>query len=421
MKKFRVNLKTRVDNAQIKRATSSSGADVIIVPSVTLPDNIIMNRILYPADEIEKSYKTLEGTLAPLGHPKAGNKLLNAAHPQAINGFHIGAHNENVRREGGKVYLDKVIDVNCAERTEGGRRVLDAINKGQPIHTSTGLTLKAEAANHPDYDFIARNMVFDHDAILLDEEGAATPSDGVGMMVNGKEMQVQNLDLSKALLHPDESHKQRLDRARQALKDSYVLDMSDKHIIYESYQNDATKYLAYEYEDDGQVITLGQSQEVTSHTSWLSKLPVIGRVAKLLTEEKKPTTSDFAPVYETNLKGKSMDKEEMKEFLAANNMALAEALAKTLAESLKPVTESISALHDTLNANKRAEEDSKRNALKKHIGEKAANALAGEALIEAYNSLQVGNPQGLNTNANLGDGEQLIDQYLKAAPDALKD
>lgn len=74
-----------------------------------------------------------------------------------------------------------------ANRSEGGRAVLAAIEKGEPVHTSTGLYCIPEAANGSvDYKFVARSIEFDHDAILLDEEGAATPAQGVGMMVNAK-------------------------------------------------------------------------------------------------------------------------------------------------------------------------------------------------------------------------------------------
>src|SRR5690606_17598698 len=108
--------------------------------------------------------------------------------------------NANVRREKGRVFLDKVIDVERANQSEGGRRVLEAIDKGKPVHTSTGLLCNLEAVSGDvDYKFNARNIEFDHDAILLDEEGAATPDQGVGMMVNaaGKEIAVINSTLTE--------------------------------------------------------------------------------------------------------------------------------------------------------------------------------------------------------------------------------
>lgn len=126
-------------------------------------------------------------------------KFISARDPEGINVGYIGAWNENVRREGGRVLLDKVIDVEVANRSEGGKAVLAAIDAGGPIHTSTGLLCTLEAANGAQHKHIARSIVFDHDAILLNEEGAATPEKGVGMLVNAKgeqeEIEVVNSSL----------------------------------------------------------------------------------------------------------------------------------------------------------------------------------------------------------------------------------
>lgn len=182
----RVNIRTLANTAAIRRE-KRNGRDVIIVPSATLPDDVVMNGILYPAAEIAKSFKTLERTPAPLGHPAINGKFLSARDPEGINGHYIGAWNENVRQEKGRVFLDKVIDVEFANQSPGGKRVLNAIDKGEAVHTSTGLLAMLDAANGDvDYKFTARDIEFDHDAILLDEEGAATPDQGVGMMVNAK-------------------------------------------------------------------------------------------------------------------------------------------------------------------------------------------------------------------------------------------
>lgn len=190
----RVNIRTLANTAAIRRE-KRNGRDVIIVPSATLPDDVVMNDILYPAAEIAKSFKSLERTPAPLGHPSVNGKFLSARDPEGLNQGWIGAWNENVRQEVGRVLLDKVIDVAVANQSEGGKRVLSAIEAGDAVHTSTGLLAIMDAANGDvPYKFTARDIEFDHDAILLDEEGAATPEQGVGMMVNsaGKEIQVVN-------------------------------------------------------------------------------------------------------------------------------------------------------------------------------------------------------------------------------------
>lgn len=200
-KTVRVNIRS-VANAAAVRKEKRNGRDVVIVPSATLPDDIVMNDILYPASEIAKSFKSLDRTPAPLGHPTINGKFVSARDPEGINIGWIGAWNENIRQEKGRVLLDKVIDVERANQSEGGRAVLAAIEAGGPIHTSTGLLCMLDAANGDvDYKHTARDIVFDHDAILLDEEGAATPEQGVGMLVNAKgeteEIEVINSTLTE--------------------------------------------------------------------------------------------------------------------------------------------------------------------------------------------------------------------------------
>lgn len=205
-KQVRVNIRTAVNSSKIRRERRD-GRDVIIVPSATLPDGVVMNGIRYPAEEIEKSYASLDGTPAPLGHPTINGSFVSASDPRGmVRGF-VGAWNENARREGGRVLLDKVIDVEYATNSPGGKTVLDAIEKGDPINTSTGLLCNLEACSGEQEDgakHVARNMIFDHDAILIGEDGAATPEQGVGMLVNkavdshGDEIEVINSALDDA-------------------------------------------------------------------------------------------------------------------------------------------------------------------------------------------------------------------------------
>ena len=189
----RINIRS---NAVSKpREEMRNGRKVVIVSSATMPDGIIMNEILYPAEEIAKSFDSLDRAPAPLGHPMVNKMFVSARDPEGINANWVGAWNENVRQDGGRVLLDKVIDVEVANRTEAGRGLMLAINNGQPIHTSTGLLANLDTApDGSDAKFVATDIVFDHDAILMNEDGAATPEQGVGMFVNsaGNEIEVIN-------------------------------------------------------------------------------------------------------------------------------------------------------------------------------------------------------------------------------------
>lgn len=192
---------SKVNKSNIKRQTID-GIEHIIVSSYTLPDDIVMNDVLYPASEIEKGYRSLERTLAPVEHPmNSHGEYISATDPYAINNYYAGAWNMNVTRENGRVHVEKHINVAEALKTDRGKRLLDRINeletseKPRPIHTSVGVFLEVEKcggkkkrmnAAGQEYTMIGRNLLMDHDSILLDSVGAATPEQGVGMAVNNE-------------------------------------------------------------------------------------------------------------------------------------------------------------------------------------------------------------------------------------------
>ncbi|MDX0610767.1 hypothetical protein GOC90_25425 [Sinorhizobium medicae] len=228
MKHVRVNVRS-VANTKAVRKEKRNGRDVVIVPSATLPDDIIMNGIRYPADEIGKSFAGLNRTPAPLGHPMINGKFVSARDPEGINVGYIGAWNENVRRENGRVFLDKVIDIEVANRSPGGKEVLAAIEKGEPVHTSTGLLANLEAvANASDHKHIARNIEFDHDAILLGEVGAATPDQGVGMLVNAQGEQTEIEVINSAIQEAERDIDWAMDSLARALEKRQRAGLLDK-------------------------------------------------------------------------------------------------------------------------------------------------------------------------------------------------
>lgn len=211
-KKLLVNFVSKVNASGIRRETRS-GHEYVIVPSRTLPANTVMNGGLYPKAERDASFNNLEGTHAPIGHPKsADGNYISATSPEAISlNYSIGAINENVRlnEQLDVIELDKAIPVTKAMETDKGRDLLNRINmlekgKGDPIHTSTGVFLEVEQLDSPqvneagdEYTWVASNMQWDHDAILLNEIGANQPHQKVGMFTNsnGEECEALQVNL----------------------------------------------------------------------------------------------------------------------------------------------------------------------------------------------------------------------------------
>lgn len=188
---MRVNIQTAVNSAKI----SKSGDTYTIRDVVPIVDDIVMNGIAYPAPEIAKSYQSLNNTAAPAGHPRdsAGN-FVSAADAVAMQQYWVGAAVTNARKDGESVLVDITVNANQAAAMDAGKRLLERLdaaiagNAGEPIHVSTGVFLRKKAAKGTSkgkaYNAIASDMTFDHLAILLDEQGAGTPEEGVGMWLN---------------------------------------------------------------------------------------------------------------------------------------------------------------------------------------------------------------------------------------------
>lgn len=193
-----------VNRANIKRETRK-GVEHIVLTSFTIPPNIVMNGGLYSTEERDKSFETLNRTPVTIEHPEIDGVFVSANDPETDFDFRFGAFNENARiTDDNRIALDKVINVQKALMTEKGKRLLDRIEEietnedARPIHTSVGVWLDAEEVKlstnerGQEYTWLAKNMIFDHDAILLDSVGASTPDQGTGIGVNKENVKVQH-------------------------------------------------------------------------------------------------------------------------------------------------------------------------------------------------------------------------------------
>jgi len=383
----RVNVRVAVNAASIRRE-QHNGREHIVVPSFTLPDGVVMNNGLYPKEEIDKAYAGLEGTLAPLSHPMVDGDYVSARQPEAINAYHVGAWNRNVQRVGNRVSIEKWIDVEFAKNSENGRALLEAIDKQEPIHTSTGIFLDREMTPNADgYGWIARNMQFDHDAILIGETGAATPEDGVGMMVNktfviNSAIPVVNED---AL---DDSYGEKLAILSEAVKErfatsdsyAYVQDFDDRALVYCT--PEGMYSIDYHFEGDNPILT-GESRTVVAETSYKVKTnSVMGRLRSVL---EYFSTKTNQPVVQVNTpEEQDMTPEEVQAIVDKAVGAAVDAVNLKLDSSeaqVKSLKEALQANSDSLLKDKRA-------AVAKVHGEVVANALSGEALDAMFASVQ---------------------------------
>lgn len=364
---------------------SIGGVEHIRVTSYTLPDDIVMNRGLYPSEEVAPIIESLNNTLAPIGHPTDENgQYISANLPEAIHNFHGGAFNANVTREGNRYRVDKMINVQEAMKSDRGKRLLDRINEletsdtPRPIHTSVGVWMTPEELEEPkvnaagdEYDWIGRNMVIDHDAILLDEAPAANPSQGVGMAINadGKTFQVESvvLDTTDKKLSDNEMSFEERRNALQSLLENmindpeqwvYVMDFYDDRVIYKV---DGGEIMAVDYSKDevsGQLSIVGipQPQAVT----YIPKVNQKGDVMKeLILNALKAKGIDIEGLSDDQLLAKYNELQANDDTPPADNGNNDDVDAVTAAvnAAVTPLVEKVDAIETRLNANTNAEVD----------------------------------------------------------------
>jgi hypothetical protein len=187
----RVHIVTTVN----ARNVSKTGGTYTIRDVCGAVDGIVMNGMLYPGDQLAKSAPTLNGKPAPAGHPKnPDGQYISAANGDALLSSYVGSACRNARHVGGRTLVDIIVNEAQARAMPDGVAIverLDAAIAGtsvEPIHVSTGLLCEPITANGTSggkaYERIATNIQYDHLAILLHEQGAGTPADGVGMWLN---------------------------------------------------------------------------------------------------------------------------------------------------------------------------------------------------------------------------------------------
>uniref|UniRef100_A0AAU8GGI8 Portal protein n=1 Tax=Salmonella phage vB_STmST19_KE13 TaxID=3161167 RepID=A0AAU8GGI8_9CAUD len=398
--KLQVNVLTTINSASnISEQIIDGDPHYVIKNVVPVVDDVVMNNGLYPGEEIRKSYHGLDGKPAPYNHPMIDGKYVSASMTRAANQFSVGAWIENSSHDGSKALVDLKVNKVIAERSEKGQELLSRIEAlmnsaedAEPIHVSTGLLLNREAAEGTSkgkkYTWIARNMEWDHLAILPPGvPGAGTPEDGVGIFAtNGEQIERITVNLEDSTV-PDESankinYKSWLHKAINYITNKSELSFENiseqiRQTLKAEVGEDVWPYIVAVYDDRVGFEIKGQIfQQFYIVEDDVVKL-VGERVKAVYKTELEPVKSTEGEISMTN-----------------------EELQAVLADALKPVQESLTAvnqkltdieaenvkLKEQLQANTEQEETAMRAAIiaELKLPESAVNALKGEALRETY-------------------------------------
>jgi hypothetical protein len=281
---------------------SKDGSTYTILDVVGAVDDIVMNSRLYPADQLKAAAATLEGKPAPAGHPKnSAGQAISALNGEALASAWIGSYVRNARHEAGRTIADVVVNEAQARAHPDGAKLIERLdaaiagNNAEPIHVSTGLMMDPIIANGESlgkrYSSIVTNIRYDHLAILLNEQGAATPDQGVGMFLNsaGEAEQVEEVVVNtdpedmrtrgllgwiKRLIgnESEMSFDDIAEKVREALpQNSWLREVYSKYVIYVTdIDGRDSAYFQQDYAIDssGSVSLLGSPVEVTRRVEY---------------------------------------------------------------------------------------------------------------------------------------------------------
>ncbi|MDA4777468.1 DUF2213 domain-containing protein [Enterobacter hormaechei] len=441
MKRNRVNVLTVVNSASNITTETIDGKPHIVVRGITpVVDDIVMNRKLYPAAEIEKAYNTLERNPMPLGHPKVDGKHVSARDVRAVNEYHVGAWLQNVSHKDGKVTGDMYVNRQYAESSEKGKRLINRLDEmlagtnSDPIHISTGLLYSGIAANGESkgkkYNEIATNMMFDHVAVLLDERGAGTPEEGVGIFVNseGNEQQIEvarladGIDctrdglINKTKFFFTNASNFSFDDIQRAISEKLREGRSDDNWLWPEsvwpdtfvYRDDS-RYFKQKYiiDDDGKAQFVGEPVEVVrKQPEYEIKTngendPMKQLIINALQAAGKPTEgksdAELMDAYNQMATEKAAKTETPEEKAAREKKEADDKKAKEQATNsedmpawAKLLTEQVTAINSQLNANSDKEKGEKRAAVKlaMNMSDEEVADLDGKALDAMYAKCQ---------------------------------
>jgi len=369
MKKTRIHILSAVNAANV----SKDGGMYTIKDVCGAIDGIVMNSALYPAEELRNSAASLEGKPAPAGHPKDGDgRFISALNGAALLNSYIGSVCTNARHEGGRTLVDIVVNEAQARAHPDGVKLVERLdaaitgNNADPIHVSTGLLCKMLTANGESggkrYTRIATGIQYDHLAILLNERGAGTPEDGVGMFLNsdGQEVEVETVEVNeraidrrfegvtgwirKLLGNSDLSFDQIYEGLRAVLPEgAWPREVFSRYCIYMS-SDDRLFQQDYAIDSSGSVALIGQPVEVIRKVEY----------EPISNQEKVDAVKDkiLAALNAAGIKTEGLDESQL---LAAYNSMV-----------IKPVEEKLTAANAqiaTFEANARAAEEAEASAL----------------------------------------------------------
>ena len=167
------------------RYETLDGSKFLVVPVVMALPDVVMNDALLPVEEYFAP--AWNGVPVTVGHPDKDGEFLSANTPEGIKDWSVGMIFNTIADDEG-LRAEAWVSVGKANKIHPG--LIKLLEAEKPLDVSTGFFSDAEmtggVVNGESYEFIHRNVRPDHLALLPDDEGACSFSDGCGVRANNR-------------------------------------------------------------------------------------------------------------------------------------------------------------------------------------------------------------------------------------------
>lgn len=176
--------------ATVRRVTEGNKKFIVVPTTILLPKVLRGSKgnLYYPPEEIAKSVQSWNGIpLITPAHPTLNGQPILGMSPQAWARFEVGRFYGSTLNNKGGIDGESWFDEEEVRAKEP--RLLDRLNSKLNIDVSTGLRHSLEfhekrVHEGKEYEATVRNFRPDHIAVLMDEKGACSTSDGCGIVFN---------------------------------------------------------------------------------------------------------------------------------------------------------------------------------------------------------------------------------------------
>lgn len=296
-------MNTRVFRTQAStdvRRETWEGRDWLVAPVVMLREGV-RNGELVQASEITAYPESWNGIPVTLNHPRSNGQNIDANQPGVLSAVGVGRIFHTHVPDAISLHAEMWIDIEKANSLDDGKRLVARLEANEAIEVSTGYFTDISEGKGTfggkSYDGIQWNPRPNHLAVLLDDIGACSWTDGCGVprlnaQISKENTMTTNSRATRYLLSKSEmSFDQIANLLRMALQSEdeafwyWLQDVFDGFVVYEKSpkldtSTAPTELLKRDYSIVDSKVTFGQPvavqrrtifEEITTNDSMLTK------------------------------------------------------------------------------------------------------------------------------------------------------